>query len=243
MNVVRPIPNRNPLPPQSLEAEESVIGGVLVHQRRFEDVLPAPGRLLSPSFARHLRGDGGAARSSRSPSTSLTVAEQMRSMDTIDKLRAFNGPDYLGDLMAKVVTVENIAYHARIVHEKATARRSSRHAARSRPAVMATTATSRTSSRPPSMPSPSRATARRPPMTASRSNASRWSLTRDRPSGWCATSGCRRACGIIGGEPKSFKSFCAAQRPPASPAACPCSAGTRCSRARCSCSTPRTARG
>ena len=47
----------------------------------------------------------------------------MRALETFDKLRAFNGADYLTELMSKVVTVENIAYHARIVRGKATARR------------------------------------------------------------------------------------------------------------------------
>jgi replicative DNA helicase len=61
--------------------------------------------------------------SSSKPIDALTVAEQMRAMETFDKLRAFNGADYLTELMAKVVTVENIAYHARIIRGKATARR------------------------------------------------------------------------------------------------------------------------
>ena len=47
----------------------------------------------------------------------------MRALETFDKLRAFNGADYLTELMSKVVTVENIGYHARIVRGKATARR------------------------------------------------------------------------------------------------------------------------
>src|SRR5262249_62300988 len=57
------------------------------------------------------------------PIDALTVAEQMRALDTFDKLRAFNGADYLTELMAKVVTAENIGYHARIIRGKATARR------------------------------------------------------------------------------------------------------------------------
>src|SRR5260370_40879588 len=61
-------------------------------------------------------------RSSK-PIDSLTVVEQMRALETIDKLRAFNGADFLTELAAKVVTVENIEYHARIVRGKATARR------------------------------------------------------------------------------------------------------------------------
>jgi replicative DNA helicase len=44
------------------------------------------------------------------PIDALTVVEQMKALETVDKLRAFNGPDYLTELMAKVVTVENIGY-------------------------------------------------------------------------------------------------------------------------------------
>ncbi|HEX8952689.1 MAG TPA: replicative DNA helicase, partial [Polyangia bacterium] len=57
------------------------------------------------------------------PIDTLTVVEQMRALETFDKLRAFNGADYLTELMSKVVTVENIEFHARIVRGKATARR------------------------------------------------------------------------------------------------------------------------
>ncbi len=57
------------------------------------------------------------------PIDSLTVVEQMKAQETLDRLRAFNGPDYLTELSDKVVTVENIAHHARHVRGKATARR------------------------------------------------------------------------------------------------------------------------
>jgi replicative DNA helicase len=117
-------PDHRPTPPHSLEAEESVIGGVLVHSRKFNDVAeflvaddfyhPA----LRAIFEAMIELDGQSK-----PIDALTVVEQMRAMDTFDKLRAFNGADYLTELMAKVVTAENIGYHARIIRGKATARR------------------------------------------------------------------------------------------------------------------------
>src|ERR1700761_8820651 len=114
----------SPTPPHSQEAEESVIGGILVHSRKFNDVAeflvaddfyhPA----LRAIYEAMMELDGASK-----PIDALTVVEQMRAMETFEKLRAFNGADYLTELMAKVVTAENIAYHARIIRGKATARR------------------------------------------------------------------------------------------------------------------------
>lgn len=122
MNMVR-LPKGGPRPPHSIEAEESVIGGVLVHQRAFEDVRFLPSDdfyhpALRAIFAAMVDLDELGL-----PIDTLTVAEQLRRRDSLDKLRAFNGADYLTELASKVVTVENIAYHARIVSEKANARR------------------------------------------------------------------------------------------------------------------------
>ncbi|MCA1663914.1 MAG: replicative DNA helicase, partial [Myxococcales bacterium] len=113
-----------PTPPHSLEAEESVVGGILVHARKFNDVAEflVPDDFYHPAL-RAIYEAMIELDSASKPIDSLTVVEQMRALETIDKLRAFNGPDYLTELMAKVVTVENIGYHARIVRGKATARR------------------------------------------------------------------------------------------------------------------------
>jgi replicative DNA helicase len=116
--------NARPTPPHSVEAEESVIGGILVHSRKFNDV--AEFLIADDFYHPALRAIYEAMielDSSSKPIDALTVAEQMRALETFDKLRAFNGADYLTELMAKVVTVENIAYHARIIRGKATARR------------------------------------------------------------------------------------------------------------------------
>ncbi len=115
---------RGPTPPHSVEAEESVIGGILVHPRRFNDVAEflTPDDFYHPALRAIYEAMIELDHTSK-PIDALTVVEQMRGLETVDKLRAFNGPDYLTELMSKVVTVENIAYHARIVRGKATARR------------------------------------------------------------------------------------------------------------------------
>src|SRR4051812_24534700 len=116
--------DNRPTPPQSIEAEESVIGGILVHSRKFNDVAEF---LVADDFyhpaLRAIFESMVELDSQSKPIDALTVAEQMRAMDTFDKLRAFNGADYLTELLAKVVTAENIGYHARIIRGKATARR------------------------------------------------------------------------------------------------------------------------
>ena len=115
---------RRPAPPQSQEAEESVIGGILVHPRTFNDVAEflTPEDFYHPALRAIFESMTELERTSK-PIDALTVAEQMRASESFDKLRAFNGADYLTELMAKVVTVENIGYHGRIVRGKATARR------------------------------------------------------------------------------------------------------------------------
>jgi replicative DNA helicase len=110
--------------PHSQEAEESVIGGILLHPRTFNQVAEflQPDDFYHPALRAIYEAMLELERSSK-PIDSLTVVEQMRALETVEKLRAFNGPDYLTELAAKVVTVENIEYHARIVRGKATARR------------------------------------------------------------------------------------------------------------------------
>jgi replicative DNA helicase len=117
-------PSRRPTPPHSIEAEESVIGGVLLHPATFNKVAEflQADDFYHPALKAIYEAMLELERSSR-PIDALTVVEQMRALETIDRLRAFNGPDFLTELMGKVVSVENIEYHARIVRGKATARR------------------------------------------------------------------------------------------------------------------------
>ncbi len=113
-----------PIPPHSQEAEESVIGGILVHPKVFIQVAAflAAEDFYHPALKAIYETMIELDASSK-PIDALTVVEQMKANETFDKLRAFNGADFLTELAAKVVTVENIEYHGRIVRGKATARR------------------------------------------------------------------------------------------------------------------------
>jgi hypothetical protein len=113
------------MPSHSLEAEESVIGGILVHAPKLHEVIPivkSAGDFDHPALRAIYEAMLELDAASK-PVDALTVLEQMRASDTVDKLNAFNGADYLTDLMAKVVTAENIGYHAKLVRDKAAARR------------------------------------------------------------------------------------------------------------------------
>ncbi|MFI5289901.1 MAG: replicative DNA helicase, partial [Polyangia bacterium] len=115
---------KRPTPPHSQEAEESVIGGVLLHSATFNKVVEflQPDDFYHPALRAIYEAMLELERASK-PIDMLTVAEQMKSLETLDKLRAFGSTDFLIELQGKVVTVENIEYHARIVRGKATARR------------------------------------------------------------------------------------------------------------------------
>jgi replicative DNA helicase len=110
--------------PNSQEAEESVVGGVLLYPKAFLQVadLVEPDDFYHPTLAAIFRAMIELDEGSK-PIDSITVAEQMRATDSFGRLRAFGGEAYFAELMSKVVTIDNIAFHAQIVHGKATARR------------------------------------------------------------------------------------------------------------------------
>jgi replicative DNA helicase len=110
--------------PWSQEAEMSVVGGILLHPVAFVQVADVvhPEDFYHPAHAAIFTAMVELDESSK-PIDAITVAEQMRANDTFHKLRAMNGEGYFAELTSAVVTIENIAYHARIVHGKATVRR------------------------------------------------------------------------------------------------------------------------
>lgn len=110
--------------PHSLEAEMSVVGGVLLHPRTFAEVSgtvrvedfyhPAHAAIYAAMQALDIDGQ---------PIDQLSVADRMRSDGTFVKLRSVNGEAYFAELTSAVVTVENIGYHARMVVGRAVVRK------------------------------------------------------------------------------------------------------------------------
>jgi len=110
--------------PWSQEAEMSVVGGILMHPAAFVQVADVvqPEDFYHPAHGAIYTAMVELDEASK-PIDAITVAEQMKATDTLHRLRAFNGESYFTELTSAVVTIENIAFHARIVHGKATVRR------------------------------------------------------------------------------------------------------------------------
>ncbi len=120
-----PAPRQMPrVLPHSPEAEQTVLGGIVLFSQAFTSVadILVPEDFYHPAhvsiYAAMVELDAAGR-----PIDSITIAERMRENDSFHRLRAMNGESYFAELTSAVVTVENIAYHARIVHGKAVVRR------------------------------------------------------------------------------------------------------------------------
>jgi replicative DNA helicase len=110
--------------PHNLDAEKSVVGGILLHPRAFMRIVG----LVGPEDFYH---QAHAAIFEAmvwldvvgKPIDEISIAEAMKAADSFGKLRAFGGEAYFAELSAAIVTVENIEYHAKVVRTKATIRR------------------------------------------------------------------------------------------------------------------------
>lgn len=111
------------LPPHSLEAEVSVLGGILLQPKSFSQVADCvrPEDFYHPVhsaiYQAMLELDAAGK-----PIDALTVPMQMKDNDSYGRLRAVNGEAYFAELISNVVTVENIAFHAKMVQGKAIVR-------------------------------------------------------------------------------------------------------------------------
>jgi len=110
--------------PWSKEAEMSVVGGILLFPDSFARVadVVAPADFYHPAHAVIYAAMVELDQAGK-PIDSISVADQMRADDTMHKLRALNGEGYFVELTSAVVTVENIAFQARLVASKARVRR------------------------------------------------------------------------------------------------------------------------
>ena len=108
------------LPPQSIEAEQAVLGALLVNSVAITRVID----LLKPEcFYRQAHKYIYAAMitlfNKSEPIDVVTVSEHLRDKD---KLEIVGGRAAINDLALSVITTANIEYYARIVAEKATLR-------------------------------------------------------------------------------------------------------------------------
>jgi replicative DNA helicase len=108
------------LPPQNVEAEQSVLGAILIDNGALtttlellnhEDFYKDSHRKIF--FAMSELFDKG------EPIDVITLADHMKKKDVLDSV---GGPQYLAALVSTIPTSANVRYHARIVREKAMIR-------------------------------------------------------------------------------------------------------------------------
>jgi len=108
------------LPPQNIEAEQSVLGGILIENDAINKVM----EILSPEdFYRESHRKTYHALINLSardePADLVTLTNELRKVDQLD---AVGGASYLASLIDSVPTAANIEYYARIVKEKSILR-------------------------------------------------------------------------------------------------------------------------
>lgn len=109
------------LPPQNIEAEQSVLGGLLIDAEAFNRVAEichpddfyreGHRQIFNAILALYQRSE---------PSDLVTVTEELRKRQ---QLETIGGAAYLATLADQVPTTANIGYYAKIVHEKSILRR------------------------------------------------------------------------------------------------------------------------
>jgi len=129
-NGVNGIATRAPAPaagmtlPWSEDAEKTVLGSLLMDPAAKSRVFPL---LTTEDFYHPAHGaiyDAMVGLDSDSkPIDAITVAEQMRASDSLHRLRALGGEGYFAELTSAVITVENVAFHAKVIADAAMVRR------------------------------------------------------------------------------------------------------------------------
>jgi replicative DNA helicase len=109
------------LPPQHIEAEQSVLGGILIENEAINRVMEL---LDAGDFYRDAHRkifDALINLSERDePADLITLTNELRKIDQLDSV---GGASYLAALIDSVPTAANIEYYARIVKEKAILRK------------------------------------------------------------------------------------------------------------------------
>lgn len=108
-------------PPQSLEAEQSVLGGLLLDASVWDDVA---GKLSSQDFYRQAHARiFDCIRSLQESGSVCDVVTTAEWLEQRDQLNSVGGLPYLGTLVANTPSTANILAYAEIVRERAVARR------------------------------------------------------------------------------------------------------------------------
>lgn len=108
------------LPPQNLEAEQSVLGAILLDN----EALPKVIELLSPSdfYRDSHRKIFNAMEDQFNKGQTIDLVTLSDYLERTNALDAVGGISYLSTLVSQVPTAANVRYHARIIKEKALIR-------------------------------------------------------------------------------------------------------------------------
>src|SRR5512143_3249401 len=116
-----PDPSGHKLPPQNVEAEQSVLGGILIENDAINTVTEI---LTTEDFYRDAHRtifDALLDLSERDePADLIPTTHELQKNNHLD---AIGGASYVASLIDSVPTAANIGYYARIVREKAILRR------------------------------------------------------------------------------------------------------------------------
>ncbi|HYE79680.1 MAG TPA: DnaB-like helicase N-terminal domain-containing protein, partial [bacterium] len=120
MSVVKIPKSTIDLPPSSIEAEEALLGGLLLEQERLDEVA---GVVKPEDFFHRPNGliyDAMVTmRTQRVPIDGITLAEALRTKGIFEQV---GGTRYLGQLYERVPDPQNLARYAEIIKEKALLR-------------------------------------------------------------------------------------------------------------------------
>jgi replicative DNA helicase len=109
------------LPPQNIEAEQSILGGILIENKAINKVMEI---LTDDDFYRdaHRKIYNAIINLSErdEPADLITLTNELRKMDQLDSI---GGASYLASIIDSVPTAANIEYYAKIVKEKSILRR------------------------------------------------------------------------------------------------------------------------
>jgi replicative DNA helicase len=109
------------LPPQALEAEQSVLGGLLLDNRRWDDITEILGS--DDFYSRHHRSIFNAIRELYENDYPIDVVTASEWLQKNGKLEEIGGLAYLGSLAKNTPSTANLVSYARIVNERSVLRR------------------------------------------------------------------------------------------------------------------------
>ena len=119
-DIARRATERLRLPPHSVEAEQSLLGGLMIDHRAWDQIADVvTGEDLYRADHRMIFAAVAALVERNQPPDAVTVIEHLQ---RLGQLEAAGGPDYLARLVGETPSAANIRAYGRIVREHAMLR-------------------------------------------------------------------------------------------------------------------------